>query len=188
MSYRAYIPPPLTIFFLSFTFPLALDLLQQLIDALAFLFNPVAHEMNFGRARKIQRESELFSHVRRGVLQSFECCFLLCFVSCHGDVDARGSFVSRKSNFSNRDHCQSRVFQCVADNLSNLLLDRICRSFRPTHFRTCALDASLECAELSAPGPKRRQAGALQEGILTAPWPRLAPRHTPQSGLRFLRR
>src|SRR6185369_11572463 len=134
MSYRAYIPSPLTIFFLSFTFPLALDLLQQLIDA-------------------------------------------------------RALFVSRKSNFSNRDHGQSRVFQFVADNLSNLLLDRICRSFRPTHFRTCALDASLECADLSAPGPaptSRRT--PRRRSILTAPWPRLAPRHTPQSGRRFLRR
>src|SRR6185503_9400382 len=52
-----YLTKHLTIFFLSFTFPLSLDLLKQLIDAFAFFFDAIADEVNLGRARKVQRES-----------------------------------------------------------------------------------------------------------------------------------
>jgi hypothetical protein len=133
-------PHPLTFRFLSF--PISLNLQQQLIDALTFLFDPVADEVNLRCAREIQRESELFSHVRRGVLQSCECFLVLFLVTCHRDVNARGTLVSRQTNVGDRDHCQSWVFQLVADNLSDLLSESVRCSFLTPHCSLTSLQLS----------------------------------------------
>src|SRR5689334_20220042 len=89
--------------------------------------------MNLGRARKIQSESELFSHVRRSVLQSRERRFVLLFISGNSNVNPRGSLVSRQSHVGNRDRCQSRIFQLVTNNLSNLFFESVSSSFTTVH-------------------------------------------------------
>src|SRR5215216_6436992 len=117
-SNRTYIP--LITAILSFTFPFSLNLIQQLIDAFAFFFNAIADEMNLGRARKIQRKSQLLTHERRGMLQRRERRFVLVLVTGYGHVNTGGALVRRKPNVRNRDHRQSWIFQLVTDNLSNL--------------------------------------------------------------------
>src|ERR1051325_9744676 len=89
--------------------------------------------MNLRRARKIQRESELLSHVRRSVLQSRERRLVLLLVARHGHVNTRRAFVSRQSNVGNRHRRQSRIFQLVSNNLRNLFLESISSSFTPVH-------------------------------------------------------
>src|SRR5438128_2742512 len=53
-------------------FPVLFNLFQQLIDALAFLFDPVTHEMYLGSAGKIQGEAQLLANVGRGMAQCAE--------------------------------------------------------------------------------------------------------------------
>ena len=86
------------IFFLSFTFPFALDLIQQLIDAFPFFLNPIAHEMNLGRARQIQRKSQLLAHERRRVLQRCQRRLVLIFIPRTRDVNTRRALVRRRES------------------------------------------------------------------------------------------
>src|SRR5689334_17228320 len=89
--------------------------------------------MNLGRARKIERESELFSNVRRRVFQGSQRGFVLRFVTDHRHVNTRRAFISRQSHIGNRDRRQSRIFKLVTDNLSNLFFESVSSSFTPVH-------------------------------------------------------
>ena len=75
------------------SFPLSLDLMEQLINPFALLFSAIAHEVNLRRAWKIQRESKLFPHVRRCVLQSCQRQLMFFLVTCNRDVNPRRSLV-----------------------------------------------------------------------------------------------
>ena len=76
-------------------FPFLFNLFQQLIDAFAFLFDPVPHKVNLGSARKIQGEAKLLTNVRSGVAQGAESEPVFLFVSQDGDKNMRFTKVAR---------------------------------------------------------------------------------------------
>ena len=112
---------------------LLFNLSQQLVHSIALLLDAVAYEVQLRRAREIQREAELLANVRRCVLQSVQRLLVNLFVTGHCDVNARGAFVRREANVGNGYVSQSRVFEFVANNLRDLLPQRIRKSFRPMH-------------------------------------------------------
>ena len=113
--------------------PFLLDLPQQPVDALAFLFDAIPHKVNLGCTRKVEGEAQLFANVGRGVTQSAERQPVFLFISRNRDKNLRVPAIVRKANVGHRYHCQSRVFEFVPDNLGNLLTNNICNSLWATH-------------------------------------------------------
>src|SRR6185369_5743327 len=63
-------------------------------------------------------------------------------ITSYGHVNTCGALVSRKPNVRNRDHRQPRVFQFVADNLSNLFPQSVGCSLCSTHRPSAPLQLS----------------------------------------------
>lgn len=104
-----------------------------MIDSLALFFNAIAHEMKLGRAGQIQRKTELLANIRRRVFQRREHFLVLFFVTGNRDVNTGRAFVAGKANIRHRYHCQTRIFELITDDLTDLFSQSIGVSFRPAH-------------------------------------------------------
>lgn len=58
---------------------------------------------------------------------------MLLFVTGDGDVNASGTFVRGETDISYIDTYQARIFKLIADDLSDLFPQSICKPFRPAH-------------------------------------------------------
>ena len=114
-------------------FPFLFNLFQQPIDALAFLFDPVTHEMYLGSARKIQGEAQLLTNVGRSVAQCAKSDSVFLFVAHYGDKNLRFTEVVGEPNISHGHHRQPRILQLVPNNLGNFLTKNVCNSLWATH-------------------------------------------------------
>src|SRR6185503_12882622 len=116
---------------LSLSLPLSFNLFEQLIDSLALFLNAIAHEMKLGRAGQIQRKTELLANIRRRVSQRREHFLVLFFITGNGHVNASCSFVLREPNVRHRH--QTRIFEFITDDLTDLFSQSIRVSLRPPH-------------------------------------------------------
>src|ERR1043166_6776198 len=82
---------------------------------------------------QIERKAKLLAHVRRGVPQSSQCRFVLLLVTFNSHINAGIAEVIGDANFSNGNHCQSRILQLVANNLRNLFSQRFSDALRTMH-------------------------------------------------------
>jgi hypothetical protein len=84
--------------------PFLLDLPQQPVDALAFLFDVIPHKVNLGCTRKVEGEAQLFTNVGSSVTQRAERQPVFLFISRNRDKNLRVSAIVRKSNVGDRYH------------------------------------------------------------------------------------